>query len=97
MSGESRIIVCRCEDVSLEEIEKIVDEGYVELEEVKRLLRCGMEACQGRTYTRLIAQIISRRTGKPISEIKFPRIRSPIRPTPLALFTATKLEDDERG
>jgi len=93
MSDENkRIIVCRCEDVSLEEIEKLVDEGYTELEEIKRILRCGMGACQGRTCTRLIAQIVSRKTGKPISEMRFPRTRPPVRPTPLALFRTSKLK-----
>jgi len=87
MSNEKKkVIVCRCEDVSLEEIEKLIDEGYTELEEIKRLLRCGMGPCQGRTCTRLIAQIISRRTGTPMSKIRFPKNRPPIRPVPLALF-----------
>lgn len=93
MSDENKkTIVCRCEDVSLEDIEKLVDEGYTELEEIKRLLRCGMGACQGRTCTRLIAQILSRKIGRPISELRFPRIRPPIRSTPLALFRVPKLK-----
>lgn len=86
-SEKKKIIVCRCEDVSLEEIEKLVDEGCTELEEIKRLLRCGMGPCQGRTCTRLIAQIISRKTGVPINKIRFTKNRPPIRPVPLALFS----------
>lgn len=88
-SEKKKVIVCRCEDVSLEEIEKLVDEGFTELEEIKRLLRCGMGACQGRTCTRLIAQIVSRKTGRPINEMRFPRTRPPIRPIPLALLATT--------
>jgi len=90
MSGEGKkIIVCRCEDVSLEDVDRVIDEGYTELEEIKRLLRCGMGPCQGRTCVRLIAQILSRKTGKPLSEIKFPTCRPPVRPVPLGLFTTT--------
>jgi len=87
MSDESKkIIVCRCEDVSLEEVEKLIEEGYTQLGDIKRLLRCGMGACQGRTCMRLIAQIVSRKTGKPISEIQFPTTRAPIRPIFLGLL-----------
>jgi len=90
MSGKGKkIIVCRCEDVSLEEVNRVIDEGYTDLEEIKRLLRCGMGSCQGRTCLRLIAQILSRKTGKPISEMKFPTYRPPVRPVPLCLFITT--------
>ena len=85
-----KTIVCRCEDVSLEEIEEVIERGFKELDEIKRLLRCGMGACQGRTCTRLIAQLISQKTGKPISDMHFPRIRPPVRPVQLALFTTKK-------
>jgi NAD(P)H-nitrite reductase large subunit len=85
-----KTIVCRCEDVSLEEIEEVIARGFRELDEIKRLLRCGMGACQGRTCTRLIAQLISQKTGKPIGDMQFPRIRPPVRPVQLALFTTKK-------
>jgi len=90
---KKNIIICRCEDVTLEEIEKVIDEGYTTLEEIKRILRCGTGACQGRTCTRLILSIISRKTGKPVNEIELPRVRPPIRPVPVALFAGNKHKD----
>jgi len=92
MSSENkkRSIVCRCEDVSLEEVERAIDEGYTNLEEIKRLLRCGMGACQGRTCLILMAQILSHKTGRPIGQMKFPTVRPPIRPVPVAVFSASK-------
>jgi len=89
MSDEKKkTIVCRCEDITLEDVKKVIKESYKELGDLKRLLRCGMGACQGRTCTRLIAQIVSRETGRPISEMRFPRTRPPIRPVPIGvLFT----------
>ena len=86
----SETIVCRCEDVSLKELETFVDEGYIDMEEIKRFLRCGMGACQGRTCLKLVAQIISRKTGTKISVITFPKVRPPIRPVPIGVFTAEK-------
>lgn len=87
MSDETKkTIVCRCEDITLEDVEKVINEGYAELGDLKRLLRCGMGACQGRTCTRLIAQIVSRKKGRPINEMLFPRTRPPIRPIPLGVL-----------
>ncbi len=85
-------IICRCEDISLEEIERVIDEGYTNLEEIKRSLRCGMGPCQGRTCLILIARIVSSKTGRPISQMKFPTVRPPIRPVPLAIFATSKLK-----
>jgi bacterioferritin-associated ferredoxin len=90
MNKKDKTIICRCEDVSLEEVNRAIDEGYTSLEEIKRLLRCGMGPCQGRTCLMLIAQVLSRKTGKQITEMKFPTVRPPVRPVPLAIFTASK-------
>ncbi len=35
-------IVCRCNDVTAEEIEALIDSGVTDIEEIKRLLRVGM-------------------------------------------------------
>jgi len=90
MTGKENVMICRCEDVSIEDVERVIDEGYSNLEEIKRLLRCGMGPCQGRTCLILIARILSRKMGKPLNEMEFPRVRSPIRPVPIATFTGTK-------
>jgi len=90
MNKKDKTIICRCEDVSLEEVNRAIDEGYTSLEEIKRLLRCGMGPCQGRTCLMLIAQVLSHKTGKQITEMKFPTVRPPVRPVPLAIFTASK-------
>jgi len=74
----------------LEDVNRAIDEGYTSLEEIKRLLRCGMGPCQGRTCLMLIAQVLSRKTGKQITEMKFPTVRPPVRPVPLAVFAASK-------
>jgi len=91
VSGEKRrITVCRCEDITLEEIEDAINKGFTTLEDLKHLLKCGMGPCQGRTCMRLIARILARKTGRRMEELKFPRARPPIRPVPLAVFTAEK-------
>ncbi|HEC88215.1 MAG TPA: (2Fe-2S)-binding protein [Thermoplasmata archaeon] len=70
-------IVCRCEDVTEEDIINTIEEyGCTTLAELKQLLRIGMGHCQGRTCLILIAKILARKTGKSIDEI-LPSFRPP--------------------
>lgn len=96
MSSENKknSIICRCEDISLEEVERVIDEGYTNLEEIKRMIRCGMGPCQGRTCLILIARTLSRKTGRPINQMQFPTVRPPIRPVLLGVFAASKLKKE---
>jgi bacterioferritin-associated ferredoxin len=79
-------IVCRCEDITREEVLEAIDEGYQTLEEIKRVLRCGMGPCQGRTCTPLIAGLLARKTGKSVAEIGISTTRPPLQPVPLVIF-----------
>lgn len=86
-------IICRCEEITLREIETAVDEGFTTLNEVKRRTRAGMGLCQSRSCSRLIAQIISRKTGLSMSEIMPVTPRPPTRPVKLDVFS----EGDQDG
>lgn len=79
----SKVIICRCEDVTEEEVVELIRQGYTTIDELKRFLRTGMGHCQGRTCGRLVAQLIARETSKTLQEIKFARPRPPIIPVPL--------------
>lgn len=63
------IIVCRCEDVTLEEIRKVIREGATTMDEIRRTTRAGMGPCQGRTCRLLIASELARALGKSVTEI----------------------------
>ncbi|MEO0079271.1 MAG: (2Fe-2S)-binding protein [candidate division WOR-3 bacterium] len=91
---ERETIVCRCEEVTLEEIERTIEQGYHSLEELKRLLRVGMGHCQGRGCLKIIAGIIQRKTGMPIAEQRFPTSRPPLKPVPLGLLGRSGLTDE---
>ncbi|CAB49236.1 (2Fe-2S)-binding protein [Pyrococcus abyssi] len=73
-------IVCRCNDVTVEDIERLIDEGVTDLEELRRLLRIGMGPCQGRTCIPILISILARKTGKRMEDIPLPNARFPIRP-----------------
>jgi bacterioferritin-associated ferredoxin len=87
------VIICRCEDVTYGEIVRAIESGLTTTEEIKRILRCGMGPCQGRTCTRLISRIISEKTGRPIEEIAAPTVRPPMRPTEIGALAGREDED----
>ncbi|SHF31568.1 BFD-like [2Fe-2S] binding domain-containing protein [Marinitoga hydrogenitolerans DSM 16785] len=66
---EDKIIVCRCEDITLREIKDLIKQGFTTVEEIKRISRAGMGPCQGKTCGPIIAREISKFTGKPIEEV----------------------------
>jgi NAD(P)H-nitrite reductase large subunit len=92
MSMKDMDIICRCEDLTREEIEEAIDLGFKSTEEIKRYTRAGMGPCQGRTCRLLVAQIISRKTGKNISKILPFRFRPPIKSFELGVVE--REEDD---
>ncbi len=94
MSEDPRenIIICRCNDVTLKEIEDLIDQGITDIELIKRITHIGMGPCQGRTCIPLVASIIARKTGKKVEEISIPATRIPVRPVPMGAMVG---EDDE--
>lgn len=76
---DDKIVVCRCSDISLEEIREMINEGYQTFDELKRVLRTGMGPCQGRTCTPIILRELSNMTGIPIEELKPGKNRPPVK------------------
>ncbi len=76
-------IICRCEDITEEEIVQKIKEGYTSIDELKRVLRVTMGLCQGKGCRRHIARILSRELGIGIEKIKQPTYRPPTKPVPI--------------
>lgn len=96
MDKSLRTVVCRCEDVTLEEIREYIAEGYTDLETLKRLLRISMGRCQGKTCLPIVMRELSIATGVPISEIAPTTFRPPTVGIPLGdLAKGEVLIDDE--
>jgi len=75
--------VCRCEDLTEQDVIDAIQEGYVDLEELRRILRIGMGPCQGRVCITLLKKILERETGKKVSEKSYPTNRPPLIPVSL--------------
>mgnify|MGYP000716381684 CR=1 FL=1 len=83
-------LICRCNDVTIEDVEKAIEEGYTDIESLRKRLRIGMGPCQGRTCIPLLIRVLARKLGKKPAELLLPTVRPPIVPVPLELFLKSK-------
>lgn len=58
-----KTLVCRCEDVTLEELEEAIAKGQRDLESLKRYTGFGTGFCQGKSCVALCAQLLTERGG----------------------------------
>ena len=77
---EDKVVICRCEDITEDEIRCAIREGADNVDAIKRRTRAGMGLCQSRTCFRLIARILAEETGKPVEEFLPIEARVPVRP-----------------
>ncbi len=80
MGMNEAIYVCRCEEVTEEEVREMVRAGITSVDGIKRATRAGMGLCQSKTCYTNIARIIHEETGTPLGKIEPMRIRIPVRP-----------------
>lgn len=93
---EDNIIVCRCSDVTLSQVRRLILEGYTSFDEIKRITRSGMGPCRGKTCGPIIMREIALATGSRISELENQTCRPPITGVRLELI-AEEAEKDERN
>ena len=83
---DKETILCRCEDITQDEVIDAIQSGAGTLEELKRILRVGMGPCQGRTCGPMLISLLSRSLKKPATEIDEWKKRPPLKPVPSSIF-----------
>jgi len=78
--AEEDTIICRCEQVTLSEVNKAISYGAQSVTDIKTITRSGMGNCQGRTCGTILAQILAAELGKPVETSQFLNIRPPVHP-----------------
>lgn len=73
-------LICRCREVTEDDIRAAIADGATTIEGVKRRTQAGMGLCQGKSCQRLVARIIAQETGKSLAELLPPTARPPVRP-----------------
>lgn len=85
-------IVCRCEEVSRDELDAVID-ASADANVVKGLTRAGMGLCQGRSCQKQIAALIAARHDRNIGDVAMATARIPVRPVPLSAIADETVED----
>ena len=77
-------VICRCENVTLGDIEAAVDDGAASMGGIKQRTRLGMGPCQGRYCAPVAADFLAERTGQSVGEFSYFAPRSPVKPVRIA-------------
>lgn len=93
--AEEDLSICRCEEVSREEILEAINEGARTVDEIKRRTRAVMGLCQGKTCLRLVARILAEQTGQPLGEVLPSTSRPPVRPVALGILASVEEEKED--
>ena len=87
-------IVCRCEEVTAQNIVDAVAIGCHGPNQVKSFLRCGMGPCQGRMCSLTVTEVIAQARGLTPAEIGTFRLRPPVKPITVAELAAISALQD---
>ncbi|MEB2649651.1 NAD(P)/FAD-dependent oxidoreductase [Pseudomonas canadensis] len=85
VEAPDKLILCRCEEVSVGDVRAVVDEGHWEINRVKAHCRVGMGRCQGRMCGLAAAEIVAERSGRAIENVGRLRGQAPIKPLPFGV------------
>jgi thioredoxin reductase len=89
---EDNTVICRCENVTVADLRKIVKEGVRELNEVKIVTRSGMGPCQGRMCGPALAEVIAAELNISPHTAGRLNIRPPLKPVPLSEVAEMELD-----
>ncbi|HLR22993.1 MAG TPA: (2Fe-2S)-binding protein [Pseudogracilibacillus sp.] len=77
------IIVCRCEEVSLKDLEKTAEKYNCTARELKLRTRAGMGICGGRTCRPAVDKVLSHLTNENPTDAVPLKVAPPVRPVSL--------------
>jgi NAD(P)H-nitrite reductase large subunit len=77
-------IVCRCEEVTAQDILAAVAIGATGPNQLKAYRRAGMGPCQGRLCGLTVTELMAQARGKTPQQIGYYRLRAPVKPITLA-------------
>ena len=86
MDNSEELIICRCQEVTEQEILDAIRDGADTVDGVKRRTRACMGLCQGKTCGRLVQRLIARETGQKPDDVFLQKNRMPARPLKMGDF-----------
>ncbi len=76
-------IICRCEEVTLGELEELAKKHHSSARELKLLSRAGMGFCGGRTCRQAVDRVLTSITKKDPTDALPLKVAPPVRPMSL--------------
>lgn len=89
---EQKIIVCRCEHVTADEIRQLIRSGVRDINQIKAATKATMGACGGKTCLSLIRKIF-REEGVPLEQVTDPTQRPVFVEVPLGTLAKNQQEN----
>lgn len=83
-----RTMLCKCEDVTVEECRNAIHEGYGCFEDLKRFLGVATGPCQGKACVQACMRLVADERRVAIDEVDVMTFRPPVRPIPFATLAA---------
>ncbi len=83
---EEKRIVCICEDITEKDMELAIEEGFDDLEPLKRYTTFTMGPCQGKMCSLICTAIYAKKTGLKLSATRKTTTRPPYQPITLDLL-----------
>ena len=86
--SDPAVTVCRCEEVTVAEIERVIAHGCPGPNQAKAFTRCGMGPCQGRMCATAVSEMFAERRHAGVGAIGHYGIRPPVKPLTLGELAA---------
>lgn len=80
------VLICRCEHITMGEIKTAVEKGYDTPAMLKKVLRCGMGLCQGRTCGPVVNRILAALTRRSAEAFPVLPVRTPVKQVSVRSF-----------
>jgi len=90
-----KTILCHCEDVTLDELLSAIDQGYTDIETIKRYTGIATGKCQGKCCLVQLIRVLDGMGMK--SEARLTTIRQPVVPLPIGDIAAGADSGDPPG
>ena len=84
--SDPAVTVCRCEEVTVGEIERVIADGCPGPNQAKAFTRCGMGPCQGRMCAVVVSEIFAESRHAGVGAIGTYRLRAPVKPVTVGEF-----------
>ncbi len=88
MMVTAKTMLCRCEDVTVDEARGAVHDGYGCFEDLKRFLGVGTGPCQGKACVAECIRLVAAERGLPLEAVDIMTFRPPVRPISFATLAA---------